>query len=96
MGFPGQLDQYQAALNAKAYLFAGIFLMGLSSAVWFYAYRHLRKLGVKNLVSFQVLPAYREYRTKQGWPWWPEYLCWALRILSVLLLIKGLFLLNRQ
>ena len=95
MGLLGQLDRSQDVVIAKAFLFAGIFLMGLASATWFYAYRCLRALGLKNLVNFQVWPAFRENRSTQGWPWWPEYLCWALRIYSALLLIKGVFLLNQ-
>jgi hypothetical protein len=82
-------------MAAKAYLFAAIILMGASSAIWFDAYRRLRKLGVKNLVNFQVWPAFREHRAEQGWPWWPQYLCWVLRIFSVILLLKGIFLLGR-
>ena len=83
-------------MAAKVYLFAAIALMGVSSALWFDAYRRLRKLRVKNLVNFQVWPAFRDHRAEQGWSWWPQHLCWVFRILSVILLLKGIFLLERQ
>jgi len=95
MGLLGQLDRSQDVVIAKAFLFAGIFLMGLPSATWLYAYRRLWGLGFKNLANFQVWSAYRENRSKQGWPSWPEYLCWSLLILAVMLLIKGASLLSQ-
>jgi len=79
-------------LTAKLLLFAGICLIGSSSAILMDLYFRLRRIGINtsNWILIDKVP--REYlrcRKQHGWPAWPAYLMWPLLIAGAVLLILG-------
>jgi len=85
-------------LTAKFLFFAGICLIGFSSAILMDLYFRLRKTGIHTdnwivwstwIFIYKVPREYLRCRKEHGWPAWPAYLIWPLLIVGLAFFIKG-------
>jgi hypothetical protein len=75
-------------------IFAGICLIGSSSAILMDLYFRLRKIGISTGSWILIDAVPREYlrlRRKHGWSAWPAYAYWPLLATGVALLALGAF-----
>ncbi len=76
-------------MTAKFLVFAGICLVGSSSAIVMDLYFQLRKIGINPSNWVKVPREYLRVRKKYGWPAWPVYLILPLLIAGAALLFMG-------
>lgn len=76
------------------YLYAGVLLLGCSSAIHYFLYLRLRDTG-RNYIMFNwlwpVLADYLGVRSKYGWSPWPVYLVLLTMVVGLVLLCVGVF-----
>ena len=81
------------------YLYAGVLLVGCSSAIHYFLYQRFRDTGRKyiafNLVAV-VLPDYLRERSTRGWSPWPAYCVIPTAIVGFVLFVIGVVRLSQS
>ena len=76
-------------LARDPYLFAGVLLIGVSSAECWYMYRKLGETGFRAQWWASYIQEYARTRAKFGWPAWPLHAMWVALVTGVSLLLVG-------